>query len=310
MSREGSAHERPYLRVLSLPGELAVVAAVILVWQAARIPVEGSIGVSVAHAHDWLRLEGALHLRLEGGVVRAVHAAGLAGAAEILYANLHLVVMGAFLGGVRLLSPLAYPRLRTTFVLAHLPAIAILAAYPLAPPRWLTELPHSEGPPPDGLTAGAGGLLKNSTAAAVSLHFGYALLAGVTALWLLRRFRIAPLVLLWPAFVFLLIVGTGNHYVLDTIVGSLCIGAAALAAHMLHRGTQTVEVPRETRRAAVGGIVACVLVAYAATAMLAGRWPNRDPVPLVALPVAATIFARNRSPARAAERAQRLQSSP
>ena len=167
-----------------------------------------------------------------------------------------------------------------------MPALVILAAYPLAPPRWIAGLPFSEGPPPDGLTAGVGGLLKNSTAAAVSLHFGYALLAGLTALWLLRRHRLAPLVLLWPAFVFLLIVGTGNHYLLDVIVGSVCVGIGAVGAHYIHRGAPQVDVAPAPARTAAAGIAACALAAYAVAAMLAGRWPNTDPSPLLALPVA------------------------
>ena len=89
-------------------------------------------------------------------------------------------------------------------------------------------IPFADGPPAHPSA------LRNETAAAVSLHFGDPLLIAAGALWLRPRAVLARLTLLYPPLVFLVILGTGNHYVLDTLVGAACVGAGALAAHALH----------------------------------------------------------------------------
>ena len=63
------------------------------------------------------------------------------------YSNLHLIAIFAFLATARLIAPLRYPKVRTAFALAHLPALVVLAAYPLAPPHWVAGLPFANGPP-------------------------------------------------------------------------------------------------------------------------------------------------------------------
>ncbi len=94
------------------------------------------------------------------------------------------------------------------------PALAVLALYPLAPPHWVAGMPFADGPP---LHPSA---LRNETAAAVSLHFGGPVFIAAGALWLRPRAPLAWLTLLYPLLVFVVILGTGNHYVLDTLVGS------------------------------------------------------------------------------------------
>ncbi len=39
---------------------------------------------------------------------------------------------------------------------------------------------------------------------------------------------------LYPPLVFVVILGTGNHYVLDTLVGTVCVAAGFAAAHAIH----------------------------------------------------------------------------
>src|SRR5262249_33481702 len=61
--------------------------------------------------------------------------------------------------------------------------------------------------------------LRNQTAAAVSMHFGIPLLMAVAALWIRPRAPLSWLMVVYPAAVFFVILGTGNHYVLDALVG-------------------------------------------------------------------------------------------
>jgi hypothetical protein len=208
---------------------MLMLALVIGVWQLARIPFEGSTSVSLAHARDWISLERSLHIDIEPTILRFVHSRDwLIDAAQSVYRNMDVTAIFGFMAVARLLDPIRYPKLRSAFALLHLPALAVLALYPLAPPHWVHGIPYADGPPVHPSA------LRNETAAAVSLHFGDPLLFAAGALWLRPRAVLAWLTLLYPPFVFLIIIGTGNHYVLDALVGSACVGAGLAAAHVLH----------------------------------------------------------------------------
>jgi hypothetical protein len=63
-----------------------------------------------------------------------------------------------------------------------------------------------------------------------SLHFGYALLVGVTV-GLVARNRIVQLIgWSYPLVMLLVIVGTGNHFFFDAAGGALAIGIGFAAA--------------------------------------------------------------------------------
>jgi PAP2 superfamily len=208
---------------------MLILAAVIGVWQLARIPLEGSTSVSLAHARHWISLERSLHIDVEPSFLRFVHARDwLLDAARSFYRNMDVTAIFGFMAVARLLDPVRYPKLRSAFALLHVPALAVLALYPLAPPHWVPGFPFADGPPVHPSA------LRNETAAAVSLHFGDPLLIAAGALWLRPRAVLAWLTLLYPPLVLFVILGTGNHYVLDAFVGSACVAAGAAAAHLLH----------------------------------------------------------------------------
>lgn len=126
--------------------------------------------------------------------------------------------------------------MRDGFLVANGIALAVFVTFPVAPPR----LAGTHGLV-DTLreTSGVdlhGGLLSgwfNPYAAVPSMHFGYALLIGVTVAALARNRAIRIVAPLYPALVFLTIVATANHFVLDAVAGGavMALGiAAALAA--------------------------------------------------------------------------------
>ena len=191
-----------------------------------------------------------------------------------MYRNIHLPVLFAFLAAVRLSRPSQYPFVRTVFVLSFIPALVVIWIFPLAPPRWLTEL--GLGPAPADSELGAGGaLFHNETAAAASQHFGFALFVAVVSLWLFPRSRIAWAAAAYPALVFFIIVGTGNHYVLDCVVGTLTFALAAVAALVLHGAVpaRSIAVQPGAGIAAAGyGLIAGGLVTLHLTALTS--WTN------------------------------------
>ena len=211
------------------------VALVLLAWHAIRIPIEGDVATSLAHADDVLGLERALSLDVERSVIGRLDDANVTPALAWLYTNIHLPVLFAFIAAARLLAPARYPVVRTTFALAFLPAALVIWLYPLAPPHWLPAFGFGVPPTDAELTNTTGALFHNTTAAAASQHFGFAVLVAATAIWLFPRSRLAYATLVYPVVVFLVIVGTGNHYVVDCIIGTLTLVLAAAVATVVHR---------------------------------------------------------------------------
>ena len=181
---------------------------------------------------------------------------GAASTLEWLYTNIHLPVLFGFVTAVRLLAPDRYPLLRTTFMLSFVPAALVIWLYPLAPPHWLPEFGFGLPPTDAELTSTTGALFHNTTAAAASQHFGFAIFVAAASIWLFPRSPFAWATIAYPVLAFVVIVGTGNHYVLDCIVGTLTFVLAAAVASRLVPARE-----RRTRVAQTGGI-ASIAIGY------------------------------------------------
>lgn len=239
--------------------DFLLVVGVLLAWQAVRIPLEGSTTAALDNARSLLDVQRALQLDVEGSFIEW----GREGRAHDLlvfaYQHIHLPMLLGFLAVARLAAPARYPLIRLTLFLSYIPAALLIGLIPLAPPRWLPEL-GSAGPPTDAeLTATTSELLQNSTAAIASQHFGYAFLIAAGSLWLWPRSPLARAAALYPVLVFVVVLGTANHYVLDCVIGAATIGFGAAATAALARG-----IPRPLLQPApVTTVVPLVAVAVA-----------------------------------------------
>ena len=161
----------------------------------------------------------------------AAHPA-LLDAANWFYSHMdETLVFGAY-AALRLIEPVRFAAMRTAFAIAHLPAIIVVAAFPAAPPRWVPRMPFGAPPAFD-----IGGDLRNSTAAAVSLHVGIPVLIAASAIWARPRSPLAWATVLYPALVATVVVGTGNHF---------------LGGHRLGRGVRR-DRDRRRARSSTGG---------------------------------------------------------
>jgi hypothetical protein len=83
--------------------------------------------------------------------------------------------------------------------------------------------------------------LYNLYAAVPSMHIGYALIVAASLLrhgrWLVRA-----LGALYPPFVLLVVVATGNHFLFDAAAGAAVAGLAATAAAFLTRPGATARL--------------------------------------------------------------------
>ena len=239
--------------------DFLLVVGVLLGWQAIRIPLEGSVAPALDNARALLDVEAALGLDVEGSFIRAAADGAAHDLLTFAYQHIHLPMLLAFLAAARLAAPARYPLVRLTLFVSYLPAAVLIGLLPVAPPRWLPEL-GSPGPPTDAeLTATTSELLQNSTAAIASQHFGYAVLIAAASLWLWPRSPIARGLALYPALVFVVVLATANHYVLDCVIGALTIAFGAGVATLVAKG-----VPRPAvRPAPAAATVALVAVAFA-----------------------------------------------
>jgi F0F1-type ATP synthase assembly protein I len=115
-----------------------------------------------------------------------------------------------------------YKLIRNCFLIANFLTLFIFISFPCAPPRMLTDLGFVDTLleiSKVNLYSGVRAHLFNQYAAMPSMHFGTSLLIGVCVFLLAKNSFIRFVMLLYPLFVLLVIVVTGNHFFLDAIVG-------------------------------------------------------------------------------------------
>ncbi|GAA2284206.1 inositol phosphorylceramide synthase [Streptomyces ruber] len=226
-----SAARPPLLR------ELLLVAGLFLVYKSGRLLANGHTGEAfrnARHVWDWERF---LHLPGEG-LVQSLLLNGdglgdwLVRTANTYYAAVHFPATVAFLVWLYLRRPAHYVWARRTLAAVTAAALVLHLAFPLAPPRMLGEpglvdTGQVYGPTVYG-AAPAADTMANQFAAMPSLHFGWALMVAI-GLIAATRSRLRWLWLLHPLLTLLVIVGTANHYWLDSLVASALLGLALAA---------------------------------------------------------------------------------
>jgi hypothetical protein len=131
-------------------------------------------------------------------------------------------------------------------------ALVFYVTFPVAPPRlaglgFVDTVSHSAKV---NLSSDVLGSLYNPFAAVPSLHFGYALLVGVTLAAVARRRWVRLVGWSYPAVMLLVIVATGNHFFFDAAAGALTIGVGYLLATWL-AASRRERQPRPARGSAV-----------------------------------------------------------
>ncbi|GGL79083.1 inositol phosphorylceramide synthase [Streptomyces fumigatiscleroticus] len=254
---EADASARP-----PLLRELLLVAGLFLVYKFGRQLAAGHTGEAFRNAHHVWDLERALHLPGEGTVQSLLlHGDVLVHVANTYYATVHFPATAAFLVWLWLRRPAHYVWARRVLAALTAAALVLHLAFPLAPPRMLAATglvdtarvygPSVYGPPSTDH-------LSNQFAAMPSLHFGWALMLAI-GLIVATRSRWRWLWLLHPLLTLLVIVGTANHFWLDSIMATVLLGLALRLIPLPHRTATTAgtaarrPVPVEERELVVAG---------------------------------------------------------
>jgi membrane-associated phospholipid phosphatase len=231
---------------LQIPLELALVGSASLVYFAVRATTGDDASRASTNADLIVRLERALGIFWEATLQDVfLRNDQIATVASWIYIWGFWPVIGPIALWLYFRRPAAYTLFRNTFLLSGAVGLIFFLAFPVAPPRLMpldiadTVLIHTEAyrvlQPP---------ALTNQYAAMPSFHFGWLVLMGVA---LHRESRsLAVRIFGWaiPALMGWTIVVTGNHYIVDGVVGAI-ISLAALA--LLERRIARRGQPRHGR---------------------------------------------------------------
>jgi membrane-associated phospholipid phosphatase len=138
------------------------------------------------------------------------------------YWNSEFTVVGLALLWVYLRRHDAFARFRNAIIGANLVGLIGYIVLPTAPPRMFPSIGFI-----DHHTSGVVELAANPYAAMPSLHAADALIVGLVLSSLVRR-RVWKVVwLVWPLWVWFVVMATGNHFWLDVLAG-IALGSVAM----------------------------------------------------------------------------------
>jgi hypothetical protein len=222
--------------------EALAIAAVYLVYEGARGLTGGGVEAAIEHAHSIASLERSLHMFVERDVQDVARSLpGALGTFGVLYLSLHLGATAAYLVWLHQRRPTHYALQRTTLVLATLLSTVVFVLYPAAPPRLAhLGIVDTVSTGHIDLNTGLVHSFYNPFAAMPSMHFGYALIVGIGLFRFARSAALRTVALGYPMLVLLIIVATGNHFVLDAVGGALVAGIAFVAACSISRSARRV----------------------------------------------------------------------
>lgn len=240
--------------------ELSVVAALYVIYGASRLLASTDLSAARDRAHDLVEIEADLFLDVESVLNRVfVEHDWLGVAGSFWYATTHYVVTVGLLVWLYLRSDAAsYLTARRTLAVSTVIGLVFYLTMPTAPPRLVEgytdvlALHSTEGwwgsdaSAPQGL-----GHLTNELAAFPSLHAGWALWVLLVAVTLGAPHWVRFAAAAYTGVMAVVIVGTGNHWVLDVVAGWAAVLVAwglVTAWQMRGRFSTESDIDQELRR--------------------------------------------------------------
>lgn len=232
--------------------ELPLILVVYASYTAGRLLARGDTSGAVGHGLAILRLEKLLHLNAEHPLNHLLTRETWLGVpADFWYASLHYLVTPVILVWIFRRRAEHYRAARTWLLTSTFIGLIGFTLVPTCPPRLLS--------PGDGFVdtmaqyssygwwgaqasapRGLGGM-TNQYAAMPSLHVGWALWCAVM-LWRHGGTRWARVAAVgYPLGTTFVVMGTANHYFLDTVAGVAVMGAGLLLSRPVIRGADAIR---------------------------------------------------------------------
>lgn len=244
-----------YPRIVRGVLELVLVLSLWVAYSLSRLFADANMGPALARARDLLHIERHLGIHWELPLNQLfIDNAAIGLVASYWYATLHYIVTGAVLLWLYRLGRHCYVPARRALAIATILGLVAYLLMPTAPPRFIAgyvdvlSLHAADGwwgadaSAPRGL-----GGLTNELAAFPSLHAGWALWVAISVQRHARWHWLKVLGWAYAAGTAIVIVGTGNHWVIDVIVGWLVVVAGFVAAETLPAPKPVAEEPGSVR---------------------------------------------------------------
>ena len=218
--------------------EVAAFVLVYVVYSLARGLSTGSLDAALDNARWVVDVQSDLGLNVERAVQQALLDLPAIAVLNGLYLAAQLAVVPVGLVVVYRRRTDVYPLLRTTIIAAWAIAIPLYALFPTAPPRLagVGILDTVSTQTPFALDSPLVTAFYNPVAAMPSLHASFGFAIGIAVATTTRNRVLKLLALLWGPIVVLVVIATGNHFVLDIALGLLVTVVAFAVAAVLHVG--------------------------------------------------------------------------
>jgi hypothetical protein len=213
--RSATQVHRPRLFVVR---ELAVMSILFVCYRQVRYLTRDHTGAATTNAHRVVGLEQRLGVFTESRVQEiALCSRALIGLLNRYYVTVHFPLTALLVVWVLVRHRAFFSPIRTWLYIVTAAALAIHVAFPLAPPRMLSEhkfVDTLQRYGPRIYSTDTSQSIANQYAAMPSLHFGWAVIvaAGFVAI---KRSRASLLAFIHPLVTLIAIVATANHYWLD-----------------------------------------------------------------------------------------------
>jgi hypothetical protein len=216
--------------------EIILVVVFYLVYSAIRNGNEGDASEAFRNARTLIDVQRFFGIYHEQTLQEwALHVKPVIIAANYFYGSFHFVVTGGVMIYVFVRWSDDYPLWRNTLAVTTALALIGFTFWPLMPPRLL---PSSYGyvdtlaryPTFWSFNSGAVSEISNQYAAMPSVHCAWALWCACVLVPRLQRRWAKRLAAMYPVLTVVVIVLTGNHYVLDAVGGFMVLGIGFLIA--------------------------------------------------------------------------------
>lgn len=219
-----------------IASEVVLLAAAGLAYSLVRGLTDDRVNVAFANADRVIDLERRLGIFVEEQWQGAIVDTPIVHVANAVYV-LYWPVIAGVLAWLLVRHPRRYRLYRNAVLASGAVTLAIFATYPLAPPRFLPEYGFT-----DTIAAYSGNYrefnasaLVNEYAAMPSLHLGWILLVTIAVLGIVRSRPARLAVATLPVAMFAAIVLTGNHFIVDGVVGVAVVLVGLLIASLADR---------------------------------------------------------------------------